>query len=42
MVLEAESVSEPFAPSAVHDGADTAVIFQGWADIPTIGGVKVP
>ncbi len=37
MVLEAKGVGEMLTACPFHDGADAAVVFQQWTDVPTVG-----
>ena len=42
MMLVTERVGEKFGPSVRHDEADAAIMFEGWPNVPTIGGVETP
>ncbi len=39
MMLETECVGEAFAAGAFHDFLDTAVVLEGWSDVPAVGGM---
>jgi hypothetical protein len=41
-MLETERVGEAFAAGAFHDGSDTAVVLEGWPDVPAVGGMIDP
>ncbi len=42
MVFEAKRVGAAFAPGAFHDSANAMVVFEGWSDVPTVGGMEGP
>jgi hypothetical protein len=42
VMLESERVGEAFAASAIHDGANTVVVLEGWPYVPAVGGVVGP
>ncbi len=39
VMLESERVGEAFAAGAFHDGMNTAVVLEGWPNVPAVGGV---
>ncbi len=41
-MFEAKCVGEVFAPCAFHDSANATLVFEGWSDVPTVGGVEDP
>ena len=42
MVLEAERVSDAFAPGVSHDHLDAPVVICGMGEVPRFGGVVAP
>ncbi len=41
-MLEKGRVGEVFAAGAFHDCSDTAVVLEGWSDVPAVGGMIGP